>query len=152
MLTPTGSTTLPPASSTPSLDQVQMTFVPDVVIAQAGVPVTFHSSDTELHNLNVRNSETRAQEFNRSIMPGGSFEHAFDTPGFYDVHCDIHPAMSATIFVAPTPLAAAVGQDGSFVIENVQPGPYRLTVYNGGTTNEQSIDVVAGDNTIAATN
>ncbi len=63
--------TSPSASqpASPVLDQVQMTFVPDMVLTQSGVPVVFRSSDTELHNINVRNADTRESAFNRSIIP-----------------------------------------------------------------------------------
>jgi plastocyanin len=138
------STPLP--GVTAELDQVQMTFVPETVIAEVGVPVSFRSSDSELHNINVRNSDTHAEEFNRSIFPGLSFQHTFEKTGFYDVHCDIHPAMSATIFVGDTPFAAVVGQDGTYTIANVPPGSFTLTVYNGSQTRERQLQVVAGLN------
>ncbi len=138
----------PPTAASPELDQIQMTFVPDTVLSQVGVPVSFRSSDTELHNINVRNSDTLAQEFNRSIIPGTSFEHAFEKAGFYDVRCDIHPAMTATIFVGTSPYAAVVGADGAFTIANVPPGSFTMTIYNGKDTQQQQVQVVAGVNTL----
>jgi plastocyanin len=149
-LTPQAPPATPPPAASAELDQVQMTFVPDTVIAQVGVPVSFRSSDSELHNINVRNSETRSGEFNRSIFPGASFQHTFEEPGFYDVHCDIHPAMSATIFVSQTPFAAVVGQDGTFTIADVPPGGFTMTVYNGAETRERQIQVVAGVNELSS--
>lgn len=137
-----------PAQS-PVLNQIQMTFVPDMVIAEVGVPVSFRSDDSELHNINVRNAETRDQEFNRSIIPGTSFEHAFETSGFYDVRCDIHPAMTASIFVGTTPYTAMVGEDGTFTIANVPPGPFTMTVYNGAEKHERQIQVSAGPNEVS---
>lgn len=137
-----------PQSAQAQMDQDQMTFVPDLLIARTGVPVAFHSSDDELHNINVRNAEQRSPEFNRSIPPGGTFEHTFKQPGFYDVRCDIHPAMSADIFVASTPFASRVGNDGSFAFSGVPPGAYVLTIYSGANTTEKPVEVVKGDNVV----
>jgi plastocyanin len=150
-LIPQAPPATPPPAVPATLDQVQMTFVPDTVIAEVGEPVSFRSSDTELHNINVVSSDTRRQEFNRSIIPGTTFEYTFETPGFYDVHCDIHSAMNATIFVAKTPFATIVSQDGAFTIGNVPPGQFTLTVYNGSETRERQIQVVVGLNEVPAT-
>ncbi len=139
---------MPPPPFTPTMDQVQLTFTPDVLITRAGFPVSFHSSDNELHNINVVKSEKRMAEFNRSIPPGGSFDHVFEESGFYDVRCDIHSGMTAEIFVASTPFAEIVGSDGAFVFENVPPGAYTLTLYNGAATEEKQVEITRGDNTI----
>jgi len=36
-----------------------------------------------------------------NLTPGRSFEHTFGTPGSYEYHCSIHPAMRGTITVTP---------------------------------------------------
>ncbi|MDR1990493.1 MAG: hypothetical protein LBQ09_09730, partial [Acidobacteriaceae bacterium] len=123
--------------------------VPSTLIAYANAPVSFRSSDSELHNINVRNPDKRASEFNRSIPPGGTFDYVFKEPGFYDVRCDIHPAMTAEIFVSATPYAEVVGSDGRFVFEHIPPGAYTLTIYNGASTSEQPVEVKVGSNEIA---
>ena len=143
----------PPAAAVdaPVMDQVQMSFIPGLLVVEAGMPVSFHSSDSELHNINVQRPGNRFPEFNRSIPPGVSFEHTFKDPGFYSVRCDIHPEMTAEIFVAATPFATSVDEDGSFRFEQVFPGRYTLTVYTGATSADQPIDVVAGENRVALT-
>jgi plastocyanin len=132
----------------PVMDQVQMTFVPSMLFARTGHPVEFRSSDEELHNVNVKRSRTFEQEFNVAIPPGGTFEHTFKNPGFYDLNCDIHPAMSAQILVASTPHVAVAGQDGSFAFHDVEPGDYTLTVYAGARRLEQGLKVSPGQNSV----
>jgi plastocyanin len=146
-LTPQNGGSAPP-TATPIMDQIQLSFVPDTLIAHAGAPVSFHSSDSELHNINVKNADKRQSEFNRSIPPGGSFEHVFKDAGFYDVRCDIHPAMSAEIFVSAAPYAEVVNGDGTFSFQNLPPGAYTLTVYNGASTTEQQVTVKSGANQV----
>jgi len=141
----------PPAAAVnaPVMDQVQMSFLPGLLVVEAGLPVSFHSSDSELHNVNVQRPGNRFPEFNRSVPPGVSFEHTFKDTGFYSVRCDIHPEMTAEIFVAATPFATSVDDDGAFRFEHVSPGRYTLTIYTGLTSADQMIDVVAGENRIA---
>jgi hypothetical protein len=133
------------------MDQIQMSFVPALLIVRSGYPVVFRSSDEELHNININHARTRHQEFNVAIPPDGTYEHTFRNPGFYDVHCDIHPAMSAQIFVADTPYVLVADADGSFAFEGVEPGAYTLSVYSGGSRRDQPIQVAIGRNDVQLT-
>jgi plastocyanin len=151
VLTPANTKELPPPEAKPVMDQVQMSFVPSLLIVRSGYPVVFRSSDEELHNVNINHSRTRKQEFNVAIPPDGTFEHTFQNPGFYDVRCDIHPAMSAQIFVAETPNVVVAGADGSFAFEGIEPGAYTLSVYFGGSRRDQTIQVASGRNDVQMT-
>jgi plastocyanin len=148
VLSPEGKQEVPPPDAQPVMDQVQLTFIPSTLIVRAGYPVQFHSSDEELHNINVKNAETREQAFNVAIPPGQTFEHTFKNPGFYDVNCDIHPAMSAQIFVATSPYVVTAERDGSFTFQDVVPGAYTLSVYTGTRRFDQSIHVATGRNDV----
>ncbi len=148
VLTPDGGQEVPPPDAEPVMDQVQLTFIPAMLIVRAGYPVQFHSSDEELHNLNVKNADTREQEFNVAIPPGQIFEHTFKNPGFYDVNCDIHPAMSAQIFVATSPYVVAADRDGIFALQDVVPGAYTLSVYAGTQRFDQRLRVAPGRNDV----
>lgn len=148
VLSPEGGQELPAPDAEPVMDQVQLTFIPAMLIVRAGYPVQFHSSDEELHNLNVKNAETREQEFNVAIPSGQTFEHTFKNPGFYDVNCDIHPAMAAQIFVATSPYVVVAERDGSFTLQDVVPGAYTLSVYAGTERFDQKIRVAPGRNDV----
>jgi plastocyanin len=148
VLTPADANELPPPDAKPLMDQVQLTFIPSLLIARAGYPVVFRSSDPELHNVNINHARTRQQEFNVAIPPQGTYEHTFKNPGFYEVHCDIHPAMSAQIFVAETPHVAVADADGSFAFEGIEPGAYTLSIYAGGDRQDRKIQVTSGRNEV----
>jgi plastocyanin len=150
-LTPASTKELTPPDTKAVMDQIQMSFVPALLIVRSGYPVVFRSSDEELHNININHARTRQQEFNIAIPPDGTYEHTFRTPGFYDVRCDIHPAMSAQIFVADTPYVVVADGDGSFAFEGVEPGAYTLTVYTGGIRRDQPIQVASGRNDVQIT-
>jgi plastocyanin len=141
VLEPRSERTFPPQQELPVMDQVGLTFGPEMLIVRTGQPVEFRNNDDTLHNVNVKHEETREQAFNVAIPTGGTYEHTFKRDGFYRVGCDIHPAMSAVIFSASTPFAAAAATDGSFVFADVPPGAWRLTVYTAGRQLTKDVDV-----------
>lgn len=133
-----------PQPSVPTMDQVQQTFTPPVLFVRTGQPVEFTNNDDVLHNIRVRNDATKSSAFNISIPNGETFRFVFQQDGFYDVGCDIHPAMSAQIFSTTSPYAVNAAADGQFAIDNVPMGKYRAIVYAGETKIEREITVEAG--------
>ena len=148
VLTPADTKLLPPPDAKPLMDQLQLTFIPSLLIVRSGHPVVFRSSDAELHNVNINHARTRQQEFNVAIPPQGTYEHTFKNSGFYDVRCDIHPAMAAQIFVAETPYVVVAEADGSFTFEGIEPGAYTLSIYSGGNRTDRPIQVATGRNEV----
>jgi hypothetical protein len=68
------------------------------------------------------------------------------------VFCNIHPTMSAVIVVENTPYMAVTGVDGSFRIDGVNAGEYRLHLFDEQAT-EQTIaalqrNLTIGDDTL----
>jgi plastocyanin len=141
VLTPKDSRTFPAQNEKPVMDQVGLTFGPELLIVRTGQPVEFRNNDDTLHNVNVRHDETREQAFNVAIPTGGTYEHTFPRDGFYRVGCDIHPAMSASIFAASTPFAAVAESDGSFAFSDVPPGAWTIVVYTGGKQLKRDVEV-----------
>jgi plastocyanin len=131
-----------PKPSEPAIeDQVAKTFAPELLFARAGLPVVFRNSDAYLHNVNVKNEETREQAFNVAIPSGGVYSFTFAQDGVYYVTCDIHPEMMAWVVAAPSPFATQTAADGSFSFDNVPAGPYVVVAYVEKKKYEQDIDV-----------
>jgi len=131
----------PPQTDKPLMDQVGLTFGPELLFVRTGQPVDFRNSDDTLHNVNVKHEETREQAFNVAIPTGASYEHTFTRDGFYRVGCDIHPAMAASIFSSTTPFAALAAADGRFTFAEVPRGSWTVTIYAGGRRLQRDIEV-----------
>jgi plastocyanin len=96
VLEPKGARTFAAQSEKPVMDQVSLSFGPELLFVRTGQPAEFRNSDDTLHNVNVKHEETREQAFNVAIPTGSNFEYTFRRDGFYRVGCDIHPAMTAS--------------------------------------------------------
>jgi plastocyanin len=117
----------PPMPDGPAvMDQYGKQFVPDTLLVRVGQVVEFKNSEDVDHNVQVLRMPTGTTVMNESGSKGQVFRHIFEQPGSYEVNCDIHPGMRATIIAAHTPYAALANQDGSFTINNVPPGKYVL--------------------------
>ena len=144
VLRPIGGGEPPPQSAPPSMDQEQQTFIPSLLLVRTGQPVNFLNHDDVLHNVRVRDDETKESAFNVAIPTGETYTHSFQRDGFYDVGCDIHPGMSAQIVASSSPYAVLADAAGSFTIPKVPNGPYTAVAYSGARTIEKEINVVAG--------
>ena len=144
VLEPKDGRTFPPQSEKPVMDQVSLSFGPELLFVRTGQPAEFRNSDDTLHNVNVKHEESREQAFNVAIPTGGNYDHTFNREGFYRVGCDIHPAMAAAIFATSSPYTALAGSDGSFAFEEVPPGPWIVTVYTGGRRLQKDVEVKSG--------
>jgi plastocyanin len=129
---------------TPVMDQVQETFIPSILLVRTGQPVDFFNNDEVLHNVHVRNADTKESAFNVAIPTGQKYTHVFKRDGFYDVGCDIHSSMSAQILASSSPHAVVADPSGAFSIAGVPNGPYKAVAYAGSATIEKDINVAAG--------
>ena len=149
VLEPSEPRELPAQTAPPAMDQISQTFTPAVLFVRTGQPAEFRNSDDVLHNIRVRNEETKEGAFNVAVPTGGTYTHTFSEAGFYDVGCDIHPGMAAVIVASGTPYASLAAVDGSFSIAGVPPGSYTLTVYADERTFQRAVTVVAGRTDLA---
>lgn len=119
----------PVPSEAALLDQVNCRYVPHVLVVQAGQPVRIRSSDPTLHNVHYNPRQNAPANFG---MTGAGQEKtvSFKAPEMIHVRCDVHPWMGAWIAVLKTPLAAVSAADGTFAIEQIPPGQYRLVTWH----------------------
>lgn len=142
----------PEQAIAPTMDQAQETFIPSMLLVRTGQKVNFLNHDDVLHNVRVRNDQTRESSFNVAIPTGENYSHVFPTDGFYDVGCDIHPGMSASIFSSSSPYTVLADASGAFTIPNVPNGPYKAVAYSGSRRIEKEVNVAAGGPPLDLTN
>lgn len=123
------------------MDQYSKTFVPNVLYVRVGQPVEFRNSEDMPHNVTVLRRGSGAEVFNVGTEPQQKYVHTFDRVSQFDVTCDIHPGMQATLIATQSPLATIAGDDGRFTVPNVRVGSYQLSVTFEGRTVEQPLEV-----------
>lgn len=131
-----------PAPAGPAvMDQYAKQFVPNVLYVRVGQPVEFRNSEDMPHNVTVIRRGSGAEVFNVGTEPQQKYAHTFDRIGQFDVTCDIHPGMQATLIAVPGPYATVADDSGKFTIPDVKPGSYKLNLTYEGRTVEQPLEV-----------
>jgi hypothetical protein len=139
----------PPPAEPPFMDQFSQTFFPPMLFVRTRQVTQFRNGDEVLHNVRVRESDTKEGMFNVAIPTGQVFNFTFPRDGFYDVGCDIHPGMSAQILSTSSPYVMVAAADGAFVFSDVEPGAYTVSVYAGTQKLEKQITVAGARTEIA---
>ncbi len=114
-------------------------FMPHVLVIPVGSTVSFPNSDPIFHNAF---SNFSGQPFDTGLYPPGTSQKIrFRREGVVRVFCNIHSNMSAVIIVLNTPYYARTEKDGSYKLEGVAPGEYKLKVWNERSA-ERTLDAL----------
>jgi plastocyanin len=129
----------PPPEREVRVQQRAKRFVPGLIGVTAGQTVSFPNGDPFFHNVF---SPSVARTFDLGqYRTGETKRRRFPTPGVVDVYCNIHPEMSATILVLPNRRFAMARRDGSFAIDSVPAGRWRLYAYSRGAQRPVGVEV-----------
>lgn len=102
-------------------------FTPHILAIPVGASVEFPNFDPIFHNAF---SNYNGQIFDVGLYPPGSSRTVtFRREGIVRIFCNIHSAMSAVIVALRTPYFTQSKQDGSFELDGVAPGSYRMSFY-----------------------
>jgi plastocyanin len=125
-------------------------FVPDLVAITVGQSVSFPNNDPFLHNVF---SQSAARKFDLgSFKRGETKDKQFPNAGVVDVYCNIHPEMAATILVLPNQRHTRAATDGSFAIDGVPPGRWKVFAYSRRATKPVSTAVTVVEGQDASVN
>ena len=89
-----GSTTSEVPDGAPLVDQEGLAFKPGELTVKAGEKVYFKNSETAVHTVDI-NGKNESGTMKRNDV----FVYTFDAPGKYNITCEYHPQMKATITV-----------------------------------------------------
>jgi plastocyanin len=113
---------------TVEIQQQDRQFSPDLVVVPVGSTVSFPNLDAIFHNIF---SLSKPRSFDLGNYPKGETRTVtFPVPGVVFVYCHLHPNMSATIMVSPTPWCVRASADGGFILPAVPPGKYTVVAWH----------------------
>jgi hypothetical protein len=127
----------------PRMLQESETFIPRVVAITRGSTVDFPNGDPFFHDVF---SLSRSATFDLGSYPrGGIKSHQFRQAGLVKVYCHIHSHMSASIMVFDHTFFTIPKTDGSFTIDNIPPGSYKVSAWHERIgENSQPVRIDAG--------
>jgi len=116
-------------------------YAPHVVVVPLGSTVRFPNHDPFNHNVF---SVSEPNSFDLGLYGRGEAKsYTFTHPGLVRVYCNVHPRMVAYVLVMENRYYAQPTSDGSFAIDNVPAGRYRLHVWHERIPSEVIKDVSA---------
>ena len=103
-------------------------YAPHVVVVPVGSTVRFPNHDPFNHNVF---SVSEPNAFDLGLYGRGETKsRTFTQPGLVRVYCNVHPRMVAYVHVMANRYYTQPGADGSFAIDNVPAGRYRVHVWH----------------------
>jgi plastocyanin len=112
-----------------TLEQKDCVYTPRIQAALVEQEIIIKNSDPTLHNVNA--GKGSATLFNTAQPKGApDLKKSFDESGTYRFRCDVHPWMRAFVIINENPFYAVSGADGTFKIEKVPDGKYKMEAWH----------------------
>lgn len=121
-------------------DQKECLFLSQMFVARSSQKIKIANSDPISHNTNISAKDSAAQ-FNQNISPnsfsmyspGGNKGTGFSKAPF-DVACNVHTWMNASMLIRPDPYFSVTDAAGTFKIANVPTGvPLEFRIWHAST-------------------
>ncbi len=110
------------------VDQQGCRFHPHVSVVHEGTTVAYKNSDAVSHNIHTYSVKNGG--INVTVAAGKDTKQTLKSAEAVKVACDIHPWMGAYVYVTKGTHWAVTGRDGSFTIDGVPPGEYKLEIWH----------------------
>jgi plastocyanin len=110
------------------MDQVNLRFVPQVLVVPAGAVVDFPNSDTVSHQVY---SFSKAKSFQLPLYKGRLHPPiTFDKPGLVVLGCNIHDEMIGYIYVTAARWFGRTGDQGVFTVTDANSDRVTVTIWS----------------------
>ena len=106
-------------------------FIPTFQVVSPGSTLEIINTDTILHNAHVISGNDTV--FNVATpLTSIKVKKTLTATGMLNVRCDLHPYMHSWIFVPANPHHAIVREAGAITFTGIEPGDYRLHIWEAG--------------------
>jgi plastocyanin len=123
-----GPTTTKNESATAVMDQIDKSFVPEILVVRAGTQVSFPNSDSVAHQVY---SFSPAKRFALPLYRGRAHPPLlFDQPGVVVLGCNIHDQMVGYIYVTASPYFGKTDEHGQVMLSALPAGTYRVNAWH----------------------
>jgi len=127
------------------MDQKCCRYEPHVLVVPQGATVRYKNSDATNHNVHTYSKKNKA--VNSNVAAGSAMTSELKKDEAFKVGCDIHPWMSAQIFVTEYSTTALTDADGNFRIEGIPPGEWTVELWHESLGKSKEKVVVEPDGT-----
>lgn len=126
-----------------TIKQQGQKFNPLIVVIPTGATVEFPNLDKNKHSVfSPRKDQWPGFDLARFDQGAPDKERTFKVAGEYDIYCDMHPKMAATVKVVPTMYSAQVDESGNYTLA-VPPGNYWVWAWTPGDAKSRSTGKIA---------
>lgn len=112
------------------LDQKGCVYDPHVMVVTVGQKMKVLNSDGIIHNVHSNSAKNPPFNF---AQPGSVKEmeiKPFQFPELVKITCDVHGWMSSYLWVSEHPYTVVTGKDGTFEIEDIPKGKYKVKFWH----------------------
>ena len=93
------ATNAAPAAATKTVTIKGFAFSPASLTVSKGTKVTFSNQDSATHTVTSGANRTKDGKIDEQVSGGNETTITFDTPGTFEIFCQIHSSMKLTVIV-----------------------------------------------------